>query len=113
VHPRRSRPGLLCEIHAGTCGHHTGPRTLIGKAFQQGFYWPTIVVDSKDTVRHCEGCQFYARQTHLPAQALKTIPITWPFVVWHHDMVGPLRQASGGFTYLIVAVDKFSKWIEA
>jgi hypothetical protein len=28
-------------------------------------------------------------------------------------MVGPLRQALGGFTHLLVAVDKFSKWIEA
>jgi hypothetical protein len=24
---------LLQEIHAGTCGHHAGPRTLVGKAF--------------------------------------------------------------------------------
>jgi hypothetical protein len=52
---------LLKEIHAGTCGHHAGPRTLIGKAFRQGFYWPTAVADSKDIVRRCEGCQFYAR----------------------------------------------------
>jgi hypothetical protein len=81
---------LLQEIHAGTCGHHTGPRTLVGKAFRQGFYWPTAVADSKDIVRRCEGCQFYARQTHLPAQALHTIPITWAFAVWHLDMVGPL-----------------------
>jgi hypothetical protein len=64
-------------------------------------------------VRHCEGCQFYARQTHLPAQALQTIPITWPFAVWNLNMVGPLRQTPGGFTHLLVAVDKFSKWIEA
>jgi hypothetical protein len=28
-------------------------------------------------------------------------------------MVGPLRQAPWGFTHLPVAVDKFSKWIEA
>jgi transposase InsO family protein len=28
-------------------------------------------------------------------------------------MVGRLRQAPGGFTHLLVAVDKFSKWIEA
>jgi transposase InsO family protein len=33
--------------------------------------------------------------------------------MWHLDMVGPLRQAHGGFTHLLVAVDKFSKWIEA
>jgi hypothetical protein len=24
---------LLREIHAGTCGHHAGPRTLVKKAF--------------------------------------------------------------------------------
>jgi hypothetical protein len=28
-------------------------------------------------------------------------------------MVGPLRQVPGGFTHILVAVDKFSKWIEA
>jgi hypothetical protein len=104
---------LLQEIHAGTCGHHAGPRPLVEKAFQQGFYWPTMVADSKDVMQRCEGCQFYARQTHLPAQALQTIPITWPFAVWHLNMVGPLRQAPGGFTHLLVAVDKLSKWIEA
>jgi hypothetical protein len=38
---------LLREIHAGTCSHQTGPRTLVGKAFQQGFYWPTAVADSR------------------------------------------------------------------
>jgi transposase InsO family protein len=28
------------------------------------------------------------------------------------DMVGPLRKVPGGFTHLLVAVDKFIKWIE-
>jgi transposase InsO family protein len=28
-------------------------------------------------------------------------------------MVGPLRKAPEGFTHLLIAVDKFSKWIEA
>jgi hypothetical protein len=28
-------------------------------------------------------------------------------------MVGLLRQALGGFTHLVVVVDKFSNWIEA
>jgi hypothetical protein len=42
-------------------GHHAGPRTLVGKAFRQVFYWPTAVADLKNIVRRCEGCQFYAR----------------------------------------------------
>ena len=89
------------------------PRTLVGNAFRQGFYWPTAVTDATKLVRSCEGCQYYARQTHLPALALQTIPITWPFAVWGLDMVGPLQKAPGGYTHLLVAIDKFSKWIEA
>ena len=29
------------------------------------------------------------------------------------NMVGPLKKAPGGFTHLLVVVDKFTKWIEA
>jgi transposase InsO family protein len=70
------------------------------------------VADATRIVRTCKGCQFYARQTHLPAQAPQTIPITWSFVVWGLDLVGPLQKAPGGYTHLLVAIDKFSKWIE-
>ena len=28
-------------------------------------------------------------------------------------MVGPFKKARGGMTHLLVAVDKFTKWIEA
>ena len=40
------------------------------------------------------------------------IPITWPFAVWGLDLVGPFKKA-GGFTHLLVTIDKFTKWIEA
>jgi hypothetical protein len=103
---------LLQEIHSGACGHHAAPRALVGNVFRQGFYWPTAVADATRIVRSCRGCQFYARQTCLPAQALQTIPITWPFAVWGLDLVGPLQKAPGGFKHMLVAIDKFSKWIE-
>jgi transposase InsO family protein len=32
--------------------------------------------------------------------------------VWGLDLVDPLQKAPGGFTHLLVAIDKFSKWIE-
>jgi hypothetical protein len=48
----------------------------------------------------------------LPAQALQTIPITWPFAIWGLDLVRPLKKAPGGYTHLLVTVNKFSKWIE-
>ena len=51
---------LLSDIHGGVCGHHTAPRILVGNVFQQGFYWPTAVADTKQIVRTYEGCQYYA-----------------------------------------------------
>jgi len=61
---------LLEDLHSGACGHHAAPRTLVGNAFRQGFYWPMAVADAIELVRSCLGCQFYAKQTHLPAHAL-------------------------------------------
>jgi hypothetical protein len=52
------------------------------------------------------------QKTHLPAHALQTISITWSFAVWELDMVGPLQKVLGGFTHILVAIDKFSKWIK-
>lgn len=69
--------------------------------------------DATRVVRSCEGCQYYARQTHLRAQALQTMPITWTFAIWGMDLVGPMKKAPGGYTHLLVMIEKFSKWIEA
>ena len=33
-------------------------------------------------------------------------------MVWGLNMVGPLKKGPGGFTHLLIAVDKFTKWIE-
>nr|CAE01788.1 OSJNBa0039K24.7 [Oryza sativa Japonica Group] len=104
---------LLKDIHSGICGNHAAARTIVGKAYRQGFFWPTAVSDADKIVRTCEGCQFFARQIHLPAQELRTIPLSWPFAVWGLDMVGPFKKAVGGYTHLFVAIDKFSKWVEA
>ena len=104
---------LLAEIHAGHGGHHTAARALVGKAFHTLFYWPTARADAQDLVQRCVGCNLFANQSHMPSTALKTIPITWPFAVWGLDMVGPLKGGTHKKKYLLVMVDKFTKWIEA
>jgi hypothetical protein len=32
---------LLSEIHKGICSTHPEARTMTGKVFHQGFYWPS------------------------------------------------------------------------
>jgi hypothetical protein len=51
---------------------------------------------------------------HAPAAELQPIPLSWPFAQWGLDMVGKLHKSwPGGHVYMLVAVDKFTKWIEA
>jgi hypothetical protein len=67
---------------------------------------------AQDLVRWCKGCQFFAKQHHVLAQVLRTIPPSWPFDVWGLDSVGPFKTDPGGYKHILVAVDKFTKWIE-
>jgi hypothetical protein len=61
---------LLAKIHGGECGSHSASRTLVGKAFWHGFYWPTALQDAAEMVKSYEACQFHAKQIHTLAQAL-------------------------------------------
>jgi hypothetical protein len=103
---------LLEEMHEGMCGSHIGSSVLVGKAFRQGFYWPTALQDALAVVIRCEACQFHSKDIHQPAQALQTIPLSWPFSVWGLDIIGPFPCATRGFEFLYVAIDKFTKWPE-
>jgi transposase-like protein len=51
-------------------------------------------------------------QAHMPAHELICIPPAWPFACWRLDQVETLKKAKGGFEYIFVAIDKFTKWIE-
>ena len=39
-------------------------------------------------------------------------PTCLAFLLLGLDQVGPLKKAKGGFEYIFVAIDKFTKWIE-
>jgi hypothetical protein len=77
--------------------------TLVSKAFRRAFYWPIALGDAEELVRRCQGCQYFAKQQHVPAYKLVTIPPTWPFACWGLDMIGPLPTALGGFNRVLVA----------
>jgi hypothetical protein len=96
---------LLQEIHGGECGNHAASANLVGKAYRSGFYWPTALADAQDLVRWCKGYQFFAKQQHVPAQVLWTIPPSWLFAIWGLDSVGPFKMAPGGYKHILVAVE--------
>ncbi|GFZ00843.1 hypothetical protein Acr_14g0004780 [Actinidia rufa] len=76
---------VLREIHKGICWNHSGARSLAKKTIRQGYFWPTIDRDAAAYIKKCDKCQRFAPVSRLP----------------HTEM------------FLIVAIDYFTKWIEA
>jgi hypothetical protein len=103
---------LMRDIHVGKCGHHSSAGILAGKAYRNGFYWPSAFADAAEMVKKCEVCQFHAKKIHQPAQGLQTIPLTWLFAIWGLDILGRFPRAQGGYCYLYVAIHKFTKCAE-
>ncbi|XP_070040020.1 uncharacterized protein [Nicotiana tomentosiformis] len=51
---------------------------------------------------------------HSPPSELHTMSAPWPFVAWGMDVIGPIEPAaSNGYKFILVAIDYFTKWVEA
>ncbi|CAL9019626.1 unnamed protein product [Prunus brigantina] len=104
---------VLCKIHDGECGNHSGGRSLAQKALNIGYFWPTMRHDSAEYVKKCDRCQRYKPIPNLPAEVYHPQNNPWPFMQWAIDLVGPLPPAPAKKEMMIVATDYFTKWIEA
>ncbi|GJY30341.1 reverse transcriptase domain-containing protein [Tanacetum coccineum] len=75
---------VIWEIHMGSCGIHVGSRVVI-----------------------------HALVPRLPKTLMTSIMAPWPFYQWGMDILGPLSPARGGAKFVIMAIDYFTKWVEA
>nr|KYP72105.1 Gypsy retrotransposon integrase-like protein 1 [Cajanus cajan] len=104
---------VLREIHEGICGSHSGGRTLAAKVLRVGYYWPTLKGDCAQFVKRCVQCQKHGNLIHASAEQLHSVSSSWPFALWGMDILGPFPIAKGQDKFLLVAIDYFTKWIEA
>ncbi|GJU04038.1 reverse transcriptase domain-containing protein [Tanacetum coccineum] len=104
---------LIKEIHMGSCGMPDGPRRAVHKAMNVGYFCPSMHQDANNEVSSYDSCQVYPPVPKLPKNDMISVTSTWPFRKWGMDIVGPFPEAPGKVKYLIVAVDYFTKWIEA
>jgi hypothetical protein len=52
---------LLEDVHKVVCGSHSSWRSIVGKAFRHGFYWPTMKDDVMEVMKKCRDCQFFQK----------------------------------------------------
>ncbi|GKC83830.1 reverse transcriptase domain-containing protein, partial [Tanacetum coccineum] len=60
-----------------------------------------------------DDCQAHAAVPRLPKADMISVTSALPFIKWGMDIVGPLSEGPGRVKYLIVAIDYFTKWMEA
>lgn len=51
--------------------------------------------------------------THQPAEEMNLMANVWPFMQWEIYLIRLFKRAKGNKEYLVVAMDYFTKWIEA
>ncbi|XP_071727723.1 uncharacterized protein [Rutidosis leptorrhynchoides] len=75
---------VVKEMHEGLCAQHSGYRTIRHGTVQR-----------------------------LPKYDLISVSSAWPFCKWAIDIVGPFPRSVGNAKLFVVAIDFFSKWVEA
>jgi transposase InsO family protein len=104
---------LMKEAHSGECGEHQGKKRLYQLLLTLGYYWPTMKKDTADFVKSCHTCQLQANLIHTHPTSLQNMATPWPFHTWELDLIGPINPPSGGYIWILVATEYFSKWVEA
>ncbi|GJW56044.1 reverse transcriptase domain-containing protein [Tanacetum coccineum] len=84
--PEEKRKARAIRHKAGSM--QSRPRSVVAKALRSGYYWPTMHTGARNLIRECSGCQGI-------------------------DIAGPFSEGPGKVKFLIVAMDYFTKWIDA
>ncbi|XP_070011096.1 uncharacterized protein [Nicotiana sylvestris] len=62
----------------------------------------------------CFQCQVHADMIKVPQNKLSATSSPWPFAAWGMDVIGPIEHtASNGHRFVLVAIEYFTKWVEA
>ncbi|KAG2394489.1 RNA-directed DNA polymerase-like protein [Vigna angularis] len=105
---------ILKEVHEGTFGTHMNGHSMARKILRAGYFWLTMENDCCTHVRRCEKCQMHADNINVSPTTLNVLSAPWPFSMWGIDVIGAIEpKASNGHRFILVAIDYFTKWVEA
>jgi len=110
IPPATARAGLIAGCHDRS-GHFGVRRTesLLTKTF----HWHGMREDIKEATANCNTCRRFTAQFNTDPE-LHPIPVVPS--AWHSigvAIVGPFPTSSEGHRYAVVAIDYFTKWVEA
>ena len=111
---RASADRVMREVHVGVCGPHMGGHMLARKIMRTSYFLLTMETDCCQFIQRCLECQTHGDLIHVPPSELHAVTSPWPFSVWGIDIIGKISpKSSSGHEYIPVAIDYFTKWVEA
>ena len=111
VVPKDDRRKLIHENHDDVTSGHVGVYKTYWK-LRSKFYWPKMRSDVSKYIRACQTCQQIKPEQKAPAGLMGTRPkISYPWQMISLDFMGPFVRSSGGYKYLLVVTDYFSKYV--
>ncbi|RDY05208.1 Gypsy retrotransposon integrase-like protein 1, partial [Mucuna pruriens] len=110
----REAQEIIEEVHEGAFGTHVNGHAIARKILRASYYWSKMELDHCQHVKRCMKCQMFADNIHVPSSTLHNLTSPWPFSMWGLDMIGLIEsKASNGHRFILVAIDYFTKWVEA
>ena len=82
----------------------------------EAFWWPGIHREIRDKAENCPSCRTAGEnlKTQIPQSETNRLEIlTEPGQEIQLDFAGPIKTKSRGKVYILVAIDRFSKWPKA
>ena len=105
---------VIREVHARVYKPHMEGHILARKTMRTGCFWLTMETNCFQFVQRCPECQMHGDLIRIPLSELHALACPWPFSVWGVDVIRKVSpKSSSGHEYILVAIDYFTKWVEA
>lgn len=111
VVPQSMRNDILKQYHDEPISSHGGVRKTLSK-IKTRYYWPGMAKEIKKYVKVCEICQTCKPVNYVLRGEMgqpKDPQAPWKMI--SVDLVGPLPRSKGGFSFILVVLDVYSKFV--
>ena len=105
------RLDVIRAAHRLPASGHFGRARTFDRVRSQ-YYWKGMRQDIANYVRTCPACQLRKRSKPVKAGQLQLFSATAPFQMVGIDIAGPFPTTSSGNRYVVVMVDRFTRWVE-
>lgn len=99
------------QIHNALVGH-LGIDASVRRLKEQGVYAPNLRGKVQALMNSCAVCQKIRMGQGSIVAAIKTTAVEQPFTHLMWDTIGPLQEDSNSHKYVLVAMDRFTRFIE-